>query len=74
MLKIRTSKANVGVNHQVQDIHLCILMTWADLCYVQFCRLVTGKCPQVSNNNNIQFLETHNTIKNSLYACEKSKY
>ena len=23
------------------------------------------------NNNNIQFLETHNTIKNSLYACEK---
>ena len=23
---------------------------------------------------NIQFLETHNTIKNSLYACEKSKY
>ena len=26
------------------------------------------------NNNNIQFLETHNTIKNSLYACEKSKY
>ena len=27
-----------------------------------------------NNNNNIQFLETHNTIKNSLYACEKSKY
>ena len=25
-------------------------------------------------NNNIQFLETHNTIKNSLYACEKRKY
>ena len=24
-----------------------------------------------NNNNNIQFLETHNTIKNSLYACEK---
>ena len=34
-------------------------------------------CPNSSfnnNNNNIQFLETHNTIKNSLYACEKSKY
>ena len=29
---------------------------------------------QSNNNNNIQFLETHNTIKNSLYACEKSKY
>ena len=27
-----------------------------------------------NNNNNIQFLETHNTMKNSLYACEKSKY
>ena len=26
---------------------------------------------KVNNNNNIQFLETHNTIKNSLYACEK---
>ena len=25
----------------------------------------------INNNNNIQFLETHNTIKNSLYACEK---
>ena len=27
-----------------------------------------------NNNNNIQFLETHNTMKSSLYACEKSKY
>ena len=27
-----------------------------------------------NKNNNIQFLETHNTIKNCLYACEKSKY
>ena len=29
---------------------------------------------EINNNNNIQFLETHNTIENSLYACEKSKY
>ena len=36
--------------------------------------VMTSSTHSFNNNNNIQFLETHNTIKNSLYACEKSKY
>ena len=33
-----------------------------------------GVKPFCDETLHIQFLETHNTINNSLYACEKSKY
>ena len=41
---------------------------------VIWCKMKLWFKKKFNNNNNIHFLETHNTIKNSFYACEKSKY